>query len=58
MNSMVYGQLFPTASDIELESLRRLGARWKVSYGFVPGLEAFLKFFPSTAIRERREMGL
>jgi hypothetical protein len=36
MNSMLYGQLFPNASDIELESLRRLGARWKVSYGFSP----------------------
>jgi hypothetical protein len=30
LNSMVYGQLFPQASDTELESLRRLGARWKV----------------------------
>ena len=57
MNSMVYGQLFPTASDIEMESLRRLGARWKVSYGFLPG-KALLKIFPLTAIRERREMGL
>ncbi|KAF8971724.1 hypothetical protein BDZ97DRAFT_2070949 [Flammula alnicola] len=29
LNIMVYGQLFPKASDAELESLRRLGARWK-----------------------------
>ncbi|KAK0233811.1 hypothetical protein IW262DRAFT_1258417 [Armillaria fumosa] len=29
LNSMVYGQLFPKASDVELESLRRLGQRWK-----------------------------
>ena len=42
MNSMVYGQLFPNASDIELESLRRLGERWKVSYGFFSG-EDFVK---------------
>ncbi|KIK70612.1 hypothetical protein GYMLUDRAFT_32658 [Collybiopsis luxurians FD-317 M1] len=29
LNTMVYGQLFPKASEVELESLRRLGARWK-----------------------------
>ncbi|KAJ7675326.1 hypothetical protein B0H17DRAFT_1080988 [Mycena rosella] len=29
LNTMVYGQLFPKASDVELESLRRLGQRWK-----------------------------
>ncbi|KAF9454182.1 DUF89-domain-containing protein [Macrolepiota fuliginosa MF-IS2] len=29
LNTMVYGQLFPKASEEELESLRRLGARWK-----------------------------
>ncbi|TFK77431.1 DUF89-domain-containing protein [Pluteus cervinus] len=29
LNTLVYGQLFPTASDVELESLRRLGRRWK-----------------------------
>ncbi|KIJ41034.1 hypothetical protein M422DRAFT_229841 [Sphaerobolus stellatus SS14] len=29
LNIMVYGQLFPTASEAELESLRRLGQRWK-----------------------------
>ncbi|KAK7058502.1 Hairy/enhancer-of-split with YRPW motif protein 2 [Paramarasmius palmivorus] len=29
LNTMVYGHLFPNASDQELESLRRLGARWK-----------------------------
>ncbi|KZS93386.1 DUF89-domain-containing protein [Sistotremastrum niveocremeum HHB9708] len=29
LNSMVYGQLFPKATDAELESLRRLGRRWK-----------------------------
>ena len=31
LNTMVYGQLFPNASDVELESLRRLGRRWKVN---------------------------
>ncbi len=31
-NTMVYGQLFPKATDEELESLRRLGSRWKVSH--------------------------
>lgn len=30
LNTMVYGQLFPKASEEELESLRRLGTRWKV----------------------------
>ncbi|KAH9486240.1 Damage-control phosphatase [Psilocybe cubensis] len=29
LNTMVYGQLFPKASDAERESLRRLGLRWK-----------------------------
>ncbi|KAF9074913.1 hypothetical protein BDP27DRAFT_1380982 [Rhodocollybia butyracea] len=29
LNTMVYGQLFPNASEVELESLRRLGRRWK-----------------------------
>ncbi|KAJ7040328.1 DUF89 domain-containing protein [Mycena alexandri] len=29
LNTMVYGQLFPNATDVELESLRRLGRRWK-----------------------------
>jgi hypothetical protein len=29
---MVYGQLFPKATDVELESLRRLGTRWKVRH--------------------------
>jgi hypothetical protein len=31
LNTMVYGQLFPNATDVELESLRRLGQRWKVT---------------------------
>lgn len=31
LNSMVYGHLFPKATDEEMESLRRLGLRWKVS---------------------------
>ena len=52
MNSMLYGQLFPSASDIELESLRRLGARWKVSYGLFP-LEAFLKFSFKSDMRRK-----
>lgn len=30
LNIMVYGQLFPHATDAQLESLRRLGRRWKV----------------------------
>jgi hypothetical protein len=29
MNTMVYGQLFPKATDAERESLMRLGRRWK-----------------------------
>lgn len=29
LNSCVYGQLFPEASDEEMESLRTLGNRWK-----------------------------
>jgi hypothetical protein len=29
LNTLVYGQLFPKASDNEKESLRRLGRRWK-----------------------------
>ncbi|KZV70974.1 DUF89-domain-containing protein [Peniophora sp. CONT] len=29
LNTMVYGQLFPHATDQERESLRRLGERWK-----------------------------
>ncbi|EDR15208.1 uncharacterized protein LACBIDRAFT_243185 [Laccaria bicolor S238N-H82] len=29
LNTLVYGQLFPNATDVELESLRRLGRRWK-----------------------------
>ncbi|KAG6879571.1 hypothetical protein C0992_001398 [Termitomyces sp. T32_za158] len=29
LNTMCYGQLFPKATDPELESLRRLGQRWK-----------------------------
>ncbi|KAH7886049.1 hypothetical protein F5I97DRAFT_2025412 [Phlebopus sp. FC_14] len=29
LNTMVYGHLFPKATEAERESLRRLGARWK-----------------------------
>ncbi|KAI0348290.1 DUF89-domain-containing protein [Trametopsis cervina] len=29
LNTMVYGSLFPDASDLERESLKRLGVRWK-----------------------------
>jgi len=32
LNTMVYGQLFPNASDVELESLRSLGPRWQVNH--------------------------
>ncbi|KAJ2921434.1 hypothetical protein H1R20_g15657, partial [Candolleomyces eurysporus] len=28
-NNMVYGNLFPNASEVEMEALRRLGRRWK-----------------------------
>ena len=31
LNSMIYGQLFPKASEVEIESLKRMGQRWKVS---------------------------
>jgi damage-control phosphatase, subfamily III len=30
-NAMVYGHLFPKASDQELGSLKKLGLRWKVN---------------------------
>ena len=30
LNTMVYGHLFPKATEQERESLRRLGLRWKV----------------------------
>ena len=30
LNSMVYGYLFPDASELERESLRTMGMRWKV----------------------------
>ena len=36
LNSMVYGQLFPKATDVEMESLRRLGQRWKVCNLLLP----------------------
>jgi hypothetical protein len=36
LNTMVYGQLFPKATDVELESLRRLGQRWKVTIVHFP----------------------
>ncbi|KAF9785558.1 hypothetical protein BJ322DRAFT_839372 [Thelephora terrestris] len=29
LNTMVYGHLFPTASEVELRSLKKLGLRWK-----------------------------
>ena len=31
LNTLVYGHLFPHASEAEIESLRRLGDRWKVN---------------------------
>lgn len=34
LNSMVYGHLFPNATEEEKESLHRLGKRWKVSRHF------------------------
>ena len=36
LNSMVYGHLFPKATEQERESLRRLGLRWKVCWSRVP----------------------
>lgn len=30
LNTMVYGHLFPEASEAERESLRKMGQRWKV----------------------------
>lgn len=30
LNTMCYGQLFPTSSQEEMDSLRNLGRRWKV----------------------------
>ena len=32
LNTMVYGDLFKGASEVERESLRRMGRRWKVKY--------------------------
>lgn len=29
LNSLVYGHLFPTATEAELASLKQLGKRWK-----------------------------
>jgi hypothetical protein len=29
LNSCVYGSLFPTASEVEIASLREMGKRWK-----------------------------
>jgi hypothetical protein len=36
LNTMVYGHLFPKATEAERESLRRLGARWKVNTSLSP----------------------
>ena len=36
LNTMVYGHLFPKATEQERESLRRLGLRWKVCESHVP----------------------
>ena len=47
LNTMVYGQLFPKATDVELESLRRLGTRWKVRLrSFVFPLPLNTNFLP------------
>jgi len=53
---MVYGQLFPKATDVETESLRRLGQRWKVCSLFSHLTRR--EFIRPIAIRERWEMGL
>jgi hypothetical protein len=47
LNSMVYGQLFPKATPMELESLRQMGERWKVRVQISPSNGA-LKSWPSS----------
>lgn len=56
LNSMVYGQLFPKASDQELESLRRLGRRWKVRSDYSIYIPCVAK--NHIAIRKGGEMGV
>src|SRR5688572_12390280 len=51
---MVYGQLFPKATDGELESLRRLGQRWKV---FINHRIRALQLTIRTPTRNMREKG-
>jgi hypothetical protein len=46
LNTMVYGHLFPKASEAERESLRRLGARWKVKISLLP-TQKFTRVFDS-----------
>lgn len=59
MNSMLYGQLFPNACDLELESLRRLGERWKVSHGifFISPDKDFLKKYSLNSNTRKKANG-
>jgi len=34
LNNMMYGNLFPHATDVEMDALRMLAKRWKVSPTF------------------------
>lgn len=58
LNTMVYGHLFPKASEEEKDSLHRLGLRWKVRLSAsVSGVPCpCLRLTP--AIRERGEVGV
>ncbi len=58
LNTLVYGQLFPKASEQERESLRRLGQRWKVCTNTTYGWHLFLLTDLYTAIRKGGKMGL
>lgn len=49
LNSMVYGHLFPMATDQEKETLKRLGLRWKVS------LRTHVRLFILTMVLQQYE---
>lgn len=56
LNTMVYGHLFPKATEAERESLRRLGARWKVRRSV--GLQICDAEYTRSAIRKGWQMGV